>query len=115
MWDIYTIGVIGDVVDMLLRYLNYNLSSYQNFSRSRCCNNRKLDTLWIFNFYFTQACFVDHPPFPECAAGACLNGATCFQTALGPVCECAMGWEGDRCEIGKFITPVFQLLTEYFI
>ena len=40
--------------------------------------------------------------FTECTENFCLNGATCMETENGPVCQCAFGWEGDNCEIGKW-------------
>ena len=37
----------------------------------------------------------------ECATSPCQNGAMCNNLETGFVCDCADGYEGDRCETGK--------------
>ena len=39
----------------------------------------------------------------ECATSPCQNGATCNNLETGFECDCAYGYEGDRCETGKNI------------
>ncbi|XP_043740540.1 MAM and LDL-receptor class A domain-containing protein 1 [Cervus elaphus] len=35
----------------------------------------------------------------ECPRGYCRNGGTCVVEKNGPVCRCAQGWKGNRCNI----------------
>ena len=37
----------------------------------------------------------------ECASDPCQNDGTCIDQVAGFECECADGYEGDVCEIGK--------------
>ena len=38
----------------------------------------------------------------ECASNPCQNGATCADYTDMYTCECAAGWEGTECDIGRF-------------
>jgi Notch-like protein len=35
----------------------------------------------------------------ECASNACKNGAACTDADAGYSCACALGWQGDNCEV----------------
>ena len=37
----------------------------------------------------------------ECASSPCQNGGTCRDLVNGFMCDCADGYEGMHCEIGK--------------
>jgi Notch-like protein len=37
----------------------------------------------------------------ECASNPCQNGATCTDYTTMYMCECAGGWEGTECDIGR--------------
>jgi hypothetical protein len=37
----------------------------------------------------------------ECASNPCQNGATCHDYTDMYTCECAAGWEGTECDIGR--------------
>ena len=51
--------------------------------------------LW-FGVTFTTCSDID-----ECTTSPCQNGATCNNLETGFECDCAYGYEGDRCETGK--------------
>ncbi|MEZ4465647.1 MAG: calcium-binding EGF-like domain-containing protein [bacterium] len=47
-----------------------------------------------------------------CEAFVCENGGTCVAEAAGPRCDCAAGFEGDRCETPAMCTPGVDLAYE---
>ncbi|KAL9984311.1 hypothetical protein ACROYT_G006587 [Oculina patagonica] len=40
--------------------------------------------------------------FPNCSQVACANNGTCFETAVGAICNCTDGLTGVHCEIPAF-------------
>ena len=58
--------------------------------------------MYIKNIAFDKhgTCYI--PEKILCSAVTCLNGATCTDTDSGYICECAIGFTGDKCETGKY-------------
>ena len=64
--------------------------------------------IWVFFFYLNWRkkiigncvlfCLAD---VDECVSQPCLNGATCLNDINLFQCQCASGWTGDTCQIGK--------------
>ena len=48
------------------------------------------------NFFYLIVLDID-----DCADEPCENGGTCVDQVDSFVCKCALGFEGDECEIGK--------------
>lgn len=65
------------------------------------------------NFYFlikfnqlkmlTLCAILNLPDINECSSGPCQNGGTCTDGVNGYTCRCVSGWEGDRCDISKWV------------
>ena len=44
----------------------------------------------------------------DCAPSPCQNGGTCIDEVNGYKCDCASGYEGDKCEIGNSLSNPYQ-------
>ena len=54
----------------------------------------------FMSLVYSSILFVD---VNECTQNICENGATCNNFDGGYSCNCAFGWSGDHCNIGKYL------------
>ena len=59
-----------------------------------------------YHFLFTLkfVCFKSFPDGDQCLSSPCQNGGTCVDYAGRYQCNCVFPYEGDNCQVGKYVT-----------
>ena len=79
-----------------------SLSSHNTYYKTSIINGNKIETKYNFLEYnYTLIyCFLCSD-VNECTSNPCQNDGTCTDLINSFTCECAIGYTGTSCEIGR--------------
>ena len=84
----------------------------ENLLTLQCCPSQGCRNL-LFELYYklmlnNQQCIFYYLDIDDCDPDPCQNNATCVDQVNGYTCNCLVGYTGNDCETGNYITLFFS-------